>query len=403
MKGLYILLVLLSIDFFAFRPWLTMPGHRGLVILIGVLILMFTVYSFNKTTKKYLFGTEIKLFLLTFVFSAFSSYILYKQSFFSSFSASMIYCIAVGLYVMAHHIDLQYSFLFKMLLYISLSFTAIEIIEQFTYPNYLFCGRVEKEEYETVEQRMGIWRMYIYGIYFCMLCFTLLLQKLFDGKDIMKNAIYIVTIFVGIVLFVARKNIYAAISVVALGFVFGRGKRAFISKILLAVLLISILFILPSIMIDLNDKTSNELGNDEFVRYVAARYFIFDFNTSPLYYLFGAGIPFGESSLSMQISELQYNYHIFQSDCGVVGYFSKVGIIGLIPYFLIIYKIIKNHKYVDISLLLYLVIMIELAFFDFFGQQLRNLAPTMIYLYLVEQCIKRNKLKERIYKSERSI
>ncbi|MBR4920434.1 MAG: hypothetical protein IKZ62_03835 [Prevotella sp.] len=294
---------------------------------------------------------------------------------------------------MAHYLKLKYSFVFQMLLYISLFFTAVEIIEQFTYPNYLFCGRIEKEDNTTVEQRMGIWRMYVYGIYCCMLCFTLLLQKILDGKNLMENVAFIIVVFVGIVFFVARKNIYAAVSVVALGFLFGKGKSSFLPKLFLAALLIALFYILPNIMIDLNEKSANELGNDDFIRFIAARHFIYDFNGSPLYYLFGAGIPYGESALSAKISQLSEYYKIYQSDCGFIGYFSKVGIIGLLPYILIFYKIIKNYKFVDLSLLLYLVILIELAFFDFFGQQLRNVVPTMLYLYLVEQSIRKNKLK----------
>lgn len=394
-KVIYTILILISIDFFSSRFWIELPLRNWLMLALGSAMLVVSLYYiFKKQTQ---FRMELFFFLITLVFSALSSNLLYNQGFFDSYRGSMVYTYSIGLYFLAHHFKLKEDFIFKMLLYVALVFTAIEVVEQFTYPDYWFCGRIEKEENDTVEMRMGLWRMYIYGIYFCLLSFTLVLQKVIEGKDFISNILLLIVIFIGIVFFVARKDIYAAVSVVFLGVLFGKGKNSSFVKIIIGALVILSVFVLSETMASLNEQSADELDDFEnFIRVLAAKYFLFDMNSSPFYYMFGAGIPFGNSPLVAKITYLANVFRFFQSDCGFIGYFSKVGAFGLLPWVIIIYKILKNYKYVDLSLLLFLVIMIELSFFDFWGQQFRNVAASMLYLYLVDRSITRNKLLNNI-------
>jgi len=394
-KFFFIVLVLLGIDFFAFRPWMEWTMHNDVVNIVGFTFI-FIIAGYFKSEENLLFRKELKLYLIGFVFTALSSFILFDQSIFGSLKATMPYVFAVGLYVYAHKYELPEAFIIKVITYIALFFTATEIIEQFTYPDYLFCGRIEKEGADTVEMRMGLWRMYLFGIYHVLLAFIRVYQKVIERIQIKKNTILLIIIFIGIVCFCARKDIYAAFSVIGLGLIFSRGAQSQIAKYFLGILLVAALLILPDMMLDLNEKTSREVVNEDFIRYLAAEYFLFDMSSSPLYYLFGAGIPVYQSPLGQLTEYLQEVYHIHQVDCGFIGYFSKVGIVGLSAYIMIIIKIIKNHKYVDFGLLLYLVIMFELIFFDFFGDMLRNCTATFIYLYLVECSIRRNKEQEEM-------
>ncbi len=394
-KIVYVILILVSIDFFSFRPWIEWEKSNNIIVIIGFFLLCTSVFEMYNNRKRFLFKREIIFFLITFIFAAISSYILYHQSFVSSFKASMIYAYAAGLYFLAHKLKLSEEYLFQVLLYISLFFTAVEIIEQFTYPVYWFCGRIEKANREFVEKRMGLWRMYVFGIYYVLLSLMLVFQKLIDRREMLKNYILLAVLFVGVVFFVARKDIYASVSAMTIGLLFAKGKQSFVAKLILSVFLLVIFMIVPSMMEDLNAQTTIEFGDENFIRYVAARYFLFDMNSSPLYYLFGAGIPSGNSTLANLVASLRENYRYFQSDVGFIGYFSKVGFMGILSWMFIIVKIVKNYKYVDLSLLLYLLMMLELCFFDFFGQQIRNVSASFVYLYLVDCSIKRNRKKSK--------
>lgn len=393
---IFVLLFLLSTDFWSNRLWLDMQVSSIIKQVIGFILLIFSIIYLKKN-KDIFFRKELIIFLLTFLFSAVSSYILYRQSFYLSIKGSMTFVYPVGLFLFAHKCQLSEKFILKSLLFFTFIFTAIEIFEQFTYPAYWFCGRIEKEGQRFVEERMGLWRMYIFGIYYCLLVFVIVLQKIINGDNLKTNTINIVVIFIGIVCFVARKDIFAALSVVPLAFIFGKGKNRVYAKLILIVLVIGAIFYLPTLMEDLIDQTTNEIGDEDFIRYVAAFHFLFEMNDSPLYYLFGAGIPTGDSQLYSIVEDLAELRGIYQADCGFVGYFSKVGIVGFLPYVLIFKKIIANHTAVELFSFLYIVVIIELSFFDFWGDTLRNLSAFMIFLYLTEICIRRNKKKKPVY------
>lgn len=389
-KNVFILLLLISISFFSFRGWIEWGMSNVIVQFVGFL-LIFSSISIFKNHQAWLFRKEVMFYCVTFLFTAISSYILYKQSFYGSFKASLSYIFAASLYFLLHKYKLSEESVIKILTGIMLVYTSIEIVEQFTYPNYWFCGRIEKDGADTVEMRMGLWRMYVYGIFHVLLIYTILLQKVINTENTRHNLILMIVAFVGIVLFLARKDIYAAISVIPLAFLFSRGSQGGKTKAILAVFILAVAMVIPSMMKELNEQTSQEIGDEGFIRYIAAEYFMNEMNDSPLYYLFGAGIPGEKSTLSLILQDLKDYYHIYQSDCGFIGYFSKTGIIGLLPFILIFIKIFRNYKYVDLGLLLYSVILLELSFFDFFGQKLYTVSAFFVYLYFVECSIERNK------------
>lgn len=69
---------------------------------------------------------------------------------------------------------------------------AIEIGQQFTYPEYWFLGR--QNEWNIVENRMGLWRFYIWGIDFVMLAFAFYAGKAFSSNNI-RNLTYFILLF----------------------------------------------------------------------------------------------------------------------------------------------------------------------------------------------------------------
>lgn len=366
-----------------------MPESPVIIQIMGFVLLSISiVYIWNN--KFLLFRNELLFFICTFVFSAFSSYFLYGQDFYLSLKGSMPFAFALGLYVLANKFDLSPNFIFKVLLGFSFVFICIEIIEQFTYPDYLFCGRIEKDNRE-LEIRMGLWRMYVFGINYCLLVYTIILQRIFDGEKIVRNIFLLFFLFVGIVVFTARKDIFAALSIILIGyFISTQMQQTTSTRTILLFLIAAAFLVLPDLMSELNEQSRNEITDENFIRYMAAGYFMYEMNTSPAYYLFGAGIPTGDSPLAMHIKKLSESFGFYQADCGFVGYISMLGVVGLLPYILIISKIIRNFKYVDLSLILFGIMMLELSFFDFFGFSTRNVAATMIYLYLVEISIEEN-------------
>lgn len=389
-KIILVFLMLMATSFMSFKPYVDDPRSPIVMQVAGIVLL---VYCFNTIFGHRSNGNVFKAgsiwVLCSFFMGMLSSYILYNQDFYQSLKATSPWIFCVCLYFLCIKWRIQEEFIIRFLIIFSVVFTAVEMLQQLTYPLMLFNGRAANEITGDVEQRMGLWRFYIFGVDYCILaclfCFQQVMQK--SQKYI---GLLIIT-FLGVVFFVARKNIFAVISCFIIGAVFGSKKSSAFSKILIAVFVLVIFTILPAYMADLMEQTSDEIDNEDFIRYVAADYFIHDFNNSPFYVLFGSGLAGGKSALAMQIDYLQEIYRFFKSDCGFIGYYSDFGWFGIGAMLYLIVRIVANYKYIDQYLLLYLLLRIEISFFDFWGNYPRNLAAWFIYLYLIECSIRRNK------------
>lgn len=385
--------MLMATSFMSFKPYVDDLRSPIVMQVAGIALLAYcfnTIFDHRFNNK--VFKTGSIWVLCSFFMGMLSSYILYGQGFYQSLKAISPWIFCVCLYFLCIKWRIQEEFIIRFLVIFSIIFTAVEMLQQLTYPLMLFNGRAANEITGDVEQRMGLWRFYIFGIDYCILACLFCFQKVMQKHQ--KYIGLLIVTFLGIVFFVARKNIFAVISCFIIGVIFGSKKSSTFSKILIAAFVLAIFSILPSYMADLMEQTSNEIDNEDFIRYVAANYFIHDFNDSPLYAMFGSGLAGTDSALAKQIKFLQENFRFFKSDCGFIGYYSDFGLFGIGAMLYLVVRIISNHKYIDQYLLLYLLLRIEISFFDFWGNYPRNLAAWFIYLYLIECSIYRNKQKQ---------
>lgn len=382
--------MLLATSFMSFKPFISNPISPIIMQVAGYVLFVYCFQIiFDNRYKQLIFRNGNIWILCSFFFSMISSYILYNQNLYQSLKVTGPWIFCLCLYFLCVKWHISEKFIIRFLIIFSVVFTAAEILQQLTYPVMLFNGRAANEYTGDVEQRMGLWRFYIFGIDYCILASLFCFQKVMQKSS--KHILLLIVTFLGIVFFVARKNIFAVISCYIVGAVFSTKKTYVFSKILMCLFIITIFTILPTYMTDMIEQTSNDIDNEDFIRYLAADYFINEFNDSPLYIIFGSGLAGGDSLLAKQIDYLITNFRFFKSDCGFIGYYSDFGLFGIGAMLYLIIRIISNYKYVDQYLLLYLLLRIEISFFDFWGNYPRNLAAWFIYLYLVECSIHKNK------------
>lgn len=387
-------LLLLTTSFMSFKPFVENPLSPILLQVVGMVLLVYCYKTMTAPAHRHLVFRAGSIWVLwSFALSMVSSYVLYNQGFYYSLKAVSPWVLCVCLYFLCVKWRIREDFILRFMVIFSVVFTLAEILQQFTYPVLLFNGRAANEVTGDVEQRMGLWRLYIFGIDYCVLTCLFCFQKVMQKSR--KHLWLLIITFLGVVFFVARKNIFAVVGCFFVGTIFSGARSSKLSKVLMGVFVIAIFMILPSYMADLMEQTSSEIDNEDFIRYLAADYFINHFNDSPLYVIFGSGLAGGTSALFKQIKELQEYQYIFKSDCGFIGYYSDFGLFGLGAMLYLVIRIIRNYKYVDMYLLLYLLLRIEISFFDFWGNYPRNLSAWFIYLYLVECSIFRNRKKRQ--------
>lgn len=391
-KIILVFLMLMATSFMSFKPYVDDPRSPIVMQVTGIVLLAYCFNTiFGHRFKGNVFKTGSVWVLFSFFTGMLSSYILYNQDFYQSLKATSPWIFCACLYFLCIKWRIQEEFIIHFLIIFSIVFTAVEMLQQLTYPLMLFNGRAANDITGDVEQRMGLWRFYIFGVDYCILACLFCFQKVMQKSQ--KHIWLLIITFLGVVFFVARKNIFAVISCFIIGAILGPKNSSTFSKILIMMFVITIFAILPTYMADLMEQTSNEIDNEDFIRYVAADYFIHEFNDSPLYVMFGSGLAGNDSALAKQIESLRENFHFFKSDCGFIGYYSDFGLFGIGAMLYLIIRIVANYKFIDQYLLLYLLLRIEISFFDFWGNYPRNLAAWFIYLYLIECSIRRNKQK----------
>lgn len=386
-------LMLFFTSFMSYKGYTGLP--RGAVFVI-VYIAMIVLMTNQAYLKGKMMGRMVNLTIVSFLLSCIPSVIVFGQSIFEAITGIQMYIFPMLLYYVLHKWRIDEKVIFKYLVAFTAAFGFFEVIQQYTYPVFWFNGREANEFTGLLEERMGFWRFYLFGIDYCilsiMLCFGKNLKK--EGKQSHNYLIFLVCA-VAIYFFLARKDIYAVVSCVAIGTLFYSKKGGNIwGKIIIALLLIGAYLFLSNAMTDLNEQTQTEMGesSEDFIRFIAADYFINSFSSSPLYYIFGAGVPGGTNNfLAHQITYLIDNMSIYQDDCGFVGYFSRFGIFGIALQVLILIRIARNCKYLDMGLLMFALIQLEMSFFDFWGNTTRHLAAWAIFLYLIDRNFENNR------------
>lgn len=386
-----LLLMLYFTNFMSYRGYTGLP--RGLVFFV-VYLFMIVLMTNQSYLKCMPMARVANMTIAGFLLSCIPSIVIFGQSLYEAITGIQMYVFPMLLYYLLHKWKTNENTIYKFLIGFTAVFGFFEVIQQYTYPTYWFNGREANEITGLLEERMGFWRFYLFGIDYCllaiMLCFGKILKK--EGKQEI-NYIFFLICAVAVYFFLARKDIYAVVSCVAIGTLFYTKKGGIGSKFFISVLLLCAYLFLGNAMTDLNEQTQTEMGesSEDFIRFVAADYFINSFSNSPLYYIFGSGIPGGKNYLMFQITYLSENLNIYQDDCGFVGFFSKFGLFGLMTQIYILIKIALNYKHIDMHLLMFALLQLEISFFDFWGNNTRNLASWAIFLYLLDKNIKKNK------------
>lgn len=394
-----ILVIICSTQAFSYIPLIRIPFWNTLVLLIDCILLFYLFFVKGSYGSKGINGCKLGVFknsvlviILSLILSVLPAYIEYHQSFQDSFKAISLLIVGYLFYFYLIKNSPSVASIEKILITFSLVYFFIELIQQFTYPSLLFSHRYVISD-EIIEYRFGIYRFAIKGIDIVELSLLLVFYKYCEGKG--NNCLYLVLtiLFVGaIYMHGARKLLYVTIfSISAILFISKsqyRKRRIFFFLILFFVVISNYYSLYVSESIDLLEKQTE---GDDFIRWLSAEYFIASFSDSALYPFWGAGIPWATSRLGAIIHSLA-DIGFYQADSGIIGYFSMLGIVGVIAILKLYFVILKNWRHIDLPYKMFFLIKIVLLVFDFWGIIQEGIVAMCIFLYLVEKNIQKNKI-----------
>lgn len=381
--------ILVAINFWSFiDESISIFAHRASIVLF-VLSIIQLCKSRKTNHSKDEFYSMVKWTVITIFISAIPAYVDFGQP----IIVSLITCMSLSFGLLYYFLLKQWHFsetlIVKILTIICFIWVSLELIQQLTYPNILFSSTLAKLGY--VPERMGLYRVYIWGIDFVMILYSLYLGKIISKNRTHKDILLFLVFFIGILCYCSRKHIFSCIAVFIYSFLSVKGTK----KILYSLIVLAVLAFLYSNFYqsfhDMSEAAQENQGEGEdFVRFISAQYFLFNYSDSALFPIWGGGIPGGQGPLYKLMNDLA-DERIYQADVGIIGYYSMVGLLGVSPIFFYIYKFVKNWKYIDDWFKYFFLMKLFLIIFDFWAVWGVGMFAYAVFLYLLEKNIQKNK------------
>lgn len=379
------LLLVVVLNFFDFLPLKGQLRTHYFLFLSLFYMLARCQGCLSSIVKRSCFGKELIWLAIGYSITIFFSIAYWEQSLKTGVVVNFYMVLMVFLYFYYIRINISEEKIIKAFVICTVIWNLLEWGQQLTYPTYWFAGR-EEDDFGMMAQRMGLWRFYITGVHLAIFVLVYYAGKFAKVSDRRKHSFLMWAIaMIGIIGFVSRKQIYASLLVSLIAFVMLKGKyRIFVILLLLASAFYGIQILMES-MSDLNLQTQEELGSDDFIRFVATHYFLFEFSDSPIYYLFGTGAEGGDSKLNDTYVYLQDMYGYWLSDCGIVGFIAQFGYVNAVIFMIPIIKIIIKWKHILLWHKLYLIYYIIMLNMAFWGNSHLGYFSFITYLYLVDK------------------
>ena len=379
--------------FFDFRPLIPYLGaSSGLFILLMLLGIMFRSGKFAQVFQ--LTGKKYPIVFLSFVIiSAIPCYIYRFQPLFVTLTASWSYC-SVLLFYFLYVYNVNSTALMKIVVFLAAIWTIIFFVQQFTYPSYIFGRAFLEDKGGGFRERGGIICFTMSDAYgLAMLAFAYYAEKFSKNKSAF-NTIMMVIFFGGVYLTQSRLLMGSTF----LGFMYCMlvaGNKKKYGKWQLNFLIFLCIICLLYFNFDLlfhDMKEQTEEDSEWFVRFES--YAVYGtYWAGPMTFLFGNGIPAGDSAYSKEIQEW-VDLWITRDDIGIMGAMNTFGLIFVLVFIRYLFRIYQNRNYIDKYLLTYALmttICLPLGF-PIFNHLVRTMIFT-VYMYLVEKSIDNNKNK----------
>ena len=396
-KILTIVTILVSIDFWSY---IYMPNIMWQVQLILAFLFIAILVISQKKYKDSFVDIIVKWTIITIFLSIIPAIFDYHQGIFGTLWQCINLTYGLFLFFVIKRYSLSTNFIIHSITFISVIWVFLELIQQITYPpNLWFSGRFG-EMYDDIEQRMGIWRFYIWGVDYVMIAFVYWLSSIKKRNIIKQSIVFSSIFFIGLLCYGSRKHMFVTLLILIL-FAFGGGKTKK-RKILILIFLLLFFGILYvyfySDFIEMNDDITAKQGEGEdFIRFLSANYYLFDFSDSNLYPFFGAGLEVHGSELWEKLDEAQTMFGpmsgFWQADVGIIGYYSKFGLFGVSAILMYIWYFLKNWRIVDEWMKYFFIMKILLIIFDFWAIWDVGMTAYMFFLYLLDCKIRKLKCK----------
>jgi hypothetical protein len=232
--------------------------------------------------------------------------------------------------------------LLKLLIVCSIIWTILEIVQQYTYPNFIFYTRGDEIVFggRPIEIRNGIYRFmitdYIIALFSLFIVWQNCLKKNIALRERLIFILILLMIFIGIYYNQTRQIMIATVIAIFVNIPYLFKNRRVLSMNLFFALILGfaliIIYYSDLLFGELIDLTEDHIEDTDYVRYKAISFFTFDYWNHWINVIFGNGwhissSPYGE--------DYMYYHDIMllsRGDVGIIGIFNAYGLIFIFAY-----------------------------------------------------------------------
>ncbi len=364
------------------------PIYKNATITVLALLALYTFLHLEKIKNEHIRFRKFIWGLILIPFLGFiPAYILHGQG--------------IGMSIISAHIHVGYFIFFflfitkireqevlKIFCLFGICWSAIEIIQQFTYPTYWFATRYETDD-RGIEIRNGIYRFAVYGVNFGLILLFYCFEKFMQ----IKRRSYLVGMLIALIgiYLLATRQIIVMSAVCLFAGLFIMKKISIGNFMFLGIFSIIIYLNANSLFGDFIEITKEV--DEDYIRFLAYEFYGITYNKgSVLAFLLGNGTPKFPSEYFQEIINYQEYYGLYRDDVGLIGIYSLYGIVYVIMIIWFYWYVFRNRKYLSPYLQMYVLYMAGTSVMLLhFGTHLTTIVTGSFILYLIEKNIARNK------------
>jgi hypothetical protein len=324
---------LASVYFFKF---VFIPYQVGLLIAFGVCMLMLLwilltlIYDKGVRFKQHS-GLIIGLVFLCVFLGVFGAKWGHNQGFLLSFWASG-YMYFYLFYFFLHAIKIRLDELERLIVFMGILFILTYFFQYAIYPKVLFGVRAHEER--------GTVRIFLPGASFAAFMFYYFLQKIFT-TDKKIYAVFCLLYFAVPILQGTRSLIANLLLGTIIFILFNKQvKSKIVVMMLMLISSVLVFFIFQDIIMNLIEVSQSQVAQDnDDIRIRSAKFFLYEFSPTKLNSLIGNGESHMADAYGMKVFFYKAFFGFYQSDIGIIGEYSKYGILWFLCVFLIARKL----------------------------------------------------------------
>jgi hypothetical protein len=384
-KKIIIILVILSslsLYTFIFIPAPVIKMLEFTVPLFMLFVIVFYKVYDNSDRFKAGFRFEMGLIFFAVVISMFGAYYFHKQSFaITAVTQRFIYFFIF--YAFLHVLKPKPEDLIRIIVYFGVVYAIFYIIQTLIYPRLLFDAKIFRDR--------GTLRIFIPGSGFLFLAYLIGLSRFI--KTYNTKHIFLCTLALIVFVLLGTRQVIAPATIVTILMILFSKKVT--SKVLTIVLMLLIAvpayFLFKDIFMGMFELSQKQISHyDQNIRYKAAFFYLFEFFPNKLSYIIGNGVPSSQSPYGIQINAFKDLFGYYQSDIGIIGDYSKFGLLLIIAQLSMYMRVMLRRLPQELDFIKYNFFVLILNIFISTGAfgYAESIIIICISLYLMDSCAK---------------